>query len=46
MITSIVYLFPRKRLRDKLIDFNEKFMLTKNNFKKWITALILLLKKN
>lgn len=46
MITSMVYLLPRKRLRDKLIDFNEKFILTKDNFKKWITALILLLKKN
>ena len=46
MITNIIYLLPRKKLKNTLIDFNQKFILNRDNFKKWITALILLIKKN
>lgn len=46
MITSVSYLFPRKKLRENLINFNERFILTKDNFKKWIIAFVLLIKKN
>ena len=46
MIKCFSCVIPRKPLRNSLVEFNNKFELNRNNFKKWLTAFILLLKKN
>lgn len=45
MIKSFSYIFPRHHIRKKLIQFQNKVKLNKDNFQKWITAYILIIRK-
>ena len=44
MITSFIYLIPNETARNKLIDFNNNFLLNRDNFKKWIYAALIIIK--
>jgi len=43
MNEAFIYLFPRHHIREKLIEFHKKFSVNKDNYKKWITAILLII---
>ena len=45
MLKSFSHIFPRYHVRQKLIDFQDKVKPNKDNFQKWITAYILIIRK-
>jgi hypothetical protein len=44
MMKTLAYLHPNEEKRNKLIDFKEKFELTRGTIKKWLLAFLLILK--
>lgn len=44
MIRSFSHIFPRHHIRKKLVHFQNKIKPNKENFQKWITAYILIIK--
>lgn len=44
MIKTLAYFHPNLDKRNKLIDFKNKFELTRKNIKKWIYAFLIILK--
>lgn len=44
MISSFIYLIPHDNARHKLVDYYNRFNLNKDNFRKWIYGLLLILK--
>lgn len=44
MIKSFSHIFPRHHIRQKLIQFQNKLKPNKDNFQKWITAYILIIR--
>jgi hypothetical protein len=44
MINTLPYMHPNPDKRNKLIDFKEKFVLNRQNMKKWLYAFLLILK--
>jgi hypothetical protein len=46
MLKSLSYVYPNKVIRDKLIDFTEKFELNSDTIKKWLYAYMLIIKNN
>jgi hypothetical protein len=45
MIKTLPYFIPDENKRNLLIDFNNKFELTKKNLRQWIIAFLIILKK-
>jgi hypothetical protein len=45
MTKALLYIFPRHHVRHKLIEFHKKFPVTKENYQKWITAILLIIRK-
>lgn len=43
MIKSFSHIFPRHHIRDKLIDFQNKMKVDRDNFHKWIIAYFLII---
>ncbi len=44
MITSFIYLIPQDNVRNKLVDYYNRFNLNRDNFRKWIYGLLLIIK--
>ena len=44
MISSFIYLIPNENARNKLIDYYNRFNLNRDNFRKWIYGLLLIIK--
>ena len=44
MITSFTHIFPRANCRTKLINYQKIIKPNTNNFEKWITAYLLIIK--
>jgi hypothetical protein len=44
MLKSLSYVYPNKVIRDRLIDFTEKFELNTDTIKKWLYAYLLIIK--
>ena len=44
MLKTLPYLHPDESKRTQLIEFKEKFDLTRGNIRKWITAFIIIIK--
>jgi len=44
MLRTIAYIYPDKEKKEKLIDFCEKFELTRDTIKKWLLVFIIILK--
>ena len=44
MINTLPYIYPYNDKRQKLISFKEKFVLNRNNIKKWLNAFFIILK--
>ena len=45
MISCFIHIIPRHGLRNNLVQFYNKFNLNRENFKKWISAALLINKK-
>lgn len=43
MNEAFIYLFPRHHIRQKLIEFHKKFPVNRDNYKKWVTALLIII---
>ena len=43
MNESFIYLFPRHHIREKLIEFHKKFSVNRDNYKKWVTAILVII---
>lgn len=44
MLRALAYIYPNKIIRDKLIDFSNKFELNANTLKRWLYAYLLIIK--
>jgi len=44
MISSFIYLIPNDNARNKLIDYHTRFNLNRDNFRKWIYGVLLIIK--
>ena len=44
MISSLIYIIPHENARNKLIDYYNRFNLNRDNFRKWIYGLLLIIK--
>ncbi len=44
MIKSFSHIFPRHHIRDKLIDFQNKMKVNRDNFHKWIAVYLLIIR--
>ena len=43
MLNALAYLYPEQEKKDRLINFKEKFILSRYTFKNWLTAFVLII---
>ena len=46
MTEAFIFIFPRENIRLKLIEFNNKFNINKQKYRKWVTAVLLIIKNH
>jgi hypothetical protein len=44
MLKSLAYVYPDREKRDKLIEFTNKFQLTRESLRNWLLAYLVILK--